>query len=238
MESAPQTPSADPARHRGPALVAVATTYVALFIASVVIPMAMAGGEHFPSPFSPIDEAARYFTDHASAVRLAAFLQFGSAIPLGIFAATATSRLQFLGMKVAGIHIALFGGIAASMFLGSSALIEWVLSYATLPDTSGATLALHLLLFAAGGPGYIAAFGLLVAGIAITAGLQRFVPRWVMILGIGIAGLAELSTLVLVTPSVAILLPVARFSGFVWLIYIGAVLPKTRGAALLRGGNA
>ena len=36
-----------------------------------------------------------------------------------------------------------------------------------------------------------------------------------MVLGVGIAAVAELSTFVLVSSPVAILLPIARFSGFV-----------------------
>src|SRR5215472_1369962 len=95
---------ADSSRHRGPSLVAVATTYVVLFVVSLVASTAMAHGQHFPSPFAPPEESARFFGNNATAVRVMAFLQFGSAIPLGIFAATAASRVQFLGMKVAGIH--------------------------------------------------------------------------------------------------------------------------------------
>lgn len=225
------------ASHRGPSLVMVAVVFVLLFVASLVIPTAMAGGQHFPSPFDPAERSARYFDQHAGAVQLAAFLQFGSAIPLGIFAATATSRVQFLGMKVAGINIALFGGIAASMSLAWCASIEWVLSQARLVEASGVTRALHLLSFATGGPGQIAPFGLLVAGVSLVAGLQGLAPRWLMIFGLGIAAFAELSTLVFVLPAAAILLPVARFSGFVWMICMGASLPRARVAAR-RGGPA
>jgi len=164
----------------------------------------------------------------------AAFLQLGSAIPLGIFAATASSRLQFLGMKVAGTQIALFGGIAASVFQALSACVGWVLAQAGLPASSDVPHSLHLLAFATGGPGYVATVGLLIAGISVAAGIQGFAPRWLMVLGIGIATVAELSTLVLVFPAAAILLPIARFSGFVWMICMGALLPKSRGAVASR----
>jgi hypothetical protein len=76
----------------------------------------------------------------------------------------------------------------------------------------------------------VAAFGILVAGISATAGLQGFAPRWLMAFGLGIAAVAELSTLVLVVSPAAILLPIARFSGFVWMICMGALLPRARGA--------
>jgi hypothetical protein len=229
MESLARKDPIDAARHRGPSLVIVAVVYVALFIASIVVPTVISGGDHFPSPFGPADQVARYFGEHAGAVQLAAFLQLGSAIPLGIFAASASSRVQFLGMKVAGIHITLFGGIAASVFQALSASVEWVLAQPSLPGAADVTHPLHLLAFATGGPGYVATFGLLVAGLSVTAGLQGFAPRWLMVLGLGIAAVAEVSTIVFVLPAAAILLPIARFSGFVWMICLGAVLPKARG---------
>jgi hypothetical protein len=222
------------ALHRGPSLVMVAVVYVVLFIASVVVPTAVAGGQHYPSPFGPVDQAARYFGEHEGAVELAAFLQLGSAIPLGIFAASAASRMQFLGMKVAGIQIALFGGIAASVFLALSACVSWVLAQSGPPAASDVTHSLHLLAFATGGPAHVATFGLLVAGLSVAAGLQGLAPRWLMVLGVGIAAVAELSTLVLVASPVAILLPIARFSGFVWMICMGALLPRRRGAVASR----
>jgi hypothetical protein len=227
MEPIDRKPS-DAARHRGPSLVIVAVVYVVLFVGSVVLPTAMSGGQHFPSPFGPPGVSARYFEEHAGAVRLAAFLQLGSAIPLGVFAASASSRLQFLGMKVAGIHIALFGGIMAAVFQAFSAVVAWVLAQVVLPGVSDVTQPLHLLQFATGGPAFVATFGMLVAGVSVTAGLQGFLPRWLMALGLGIAAVAELSTLVLVLPVAAFLLPVARFAGFAWMICAGVLLPKAR----------
>jgi hypothetical protein len=41
---------------------------------------------------------------------MCAFLEFGAAIPLGIFTATMVSRLQFLGVRAAGAQIGFFGG--------------------------------------------------------------------------------------------------------------------------------
>lgn len=234
MQSTAQRNPTDPALHRGPSLLIVAAVYVALFLASVIVPTAMAGGQHFPSPFGPSHENASYFVEHAGAVRLAAFLQLGSAMPLGIFAASASSRLQFLGMRVAGTQIALFGGVAASVLLAFCACVEWVLAQSALPAGSDFLRPLHLLTFAIGGPGYVATFGLLVAGLSVAAGLQGFAPRWLMGLGVVIAALAELSTLVLVSPALAILVPIARFSGFAWMICMGAVLPKGRAVAAAR----
>jgi hypothetical protein len=93
MVAAWDSPPSTGVRHRGPSLLAVAIVFMTLFVSSLVISAAMAG------------------TD---AARVGAFLQFGSAIPLGIFTATAVSRIQFLGVNAAGTSIALFGGLGAA----------------------------------------------------------------------------------------------------------------------------
>jgi hypothetical protein len=84
--------------------------------------------------------------------------------------------------------------------------------------------------FVAGGPGFAVPFGQLIAGIAIVAGVQRFMPRWLMWIGLILAAIAELTFFALIWPPVAFLLPVARFLGMFWLIGAGAALPTTRRA--------
>jgi len=212
------------ARHRGPSLLALAVVYAALVLAGVIVPTVLAGGHHFPSPFEP--EAWRWFGEHSTAALASSLLVFGAAIPLGIFAAAASSRVQFLGMKVAGIHIALFGGIASSLALSTSAFAQWVLAQPGISDSSAH--ALHLFSFAAGGPGFVVPFGLLLAGIATVAGLQAFIPRWLMWLGLILSALAELAVLALVWRPAVFLLPVVRFAGLLWMIAAGTALPKSR----------
>ena len=79
-----------------------------------------------------------------------------------------------------------------------------------------------------GGPGAVVPFGLLLAGVAVSAGLSRLLPRWMMWSGLVPAAAAELSTLALVWPAAALLLPCARFLGMAWLIAAGALLPGHR----------
>ena len=213
-------------KHRGPSLVAVGTAFVVLFVASLVVGTLLAGGEHFPSPFGPEAQSAAWFSRHASAVAVTAFLQFGAAIPLGIYTATAVSRLQFLGLRVAGVFIALFGGLAASFFLALSALSQWVLAQSGVAGAPAAMRVLHWFAFATGGPGHIVPLGLLLAGVSVTAGLTRRLPRWMMVFGLIVAAIAELSTLALVLPAAVWLLPLARFPALVWIICAGALLPK------------
>jgi hypothetical protein len=217
--------------HRGPSLVVVGAVFTALFVASLIVSTAMAGGAHFPSPFQPAILSSTYFAEHAWAVRLGAFLQFGAAVPLGIFTATAASRVRFLGVDVAGTFIGLFGGVAASLMLALSALTQWTLSQPGVAESTSLVHALHLLAFATGGPGYVVPAGLLVAGVSVSAGLTRLVPRWLMWFGLIVAGFSELSALSLVMPAAVYLLPLARFPGFIWMICVGVTLPKARAAA-------
>jgi hypothetical protein len=218
-------------RHAGPSLVAVAIVFVALFVGSLVVTAVMTGGEHFPSPFEPAATARAFFAAHADAVRLGAFLQFGAAAPLAIFTATASSRLRFLGIEAAGATIALVGGTLASAMAALSALVQWALAQ---PGVEEGTRTLHLLAFGAGGPGFVVPFGLLVAGIALTGGLSRKLPRWLMWFGLGVAAAAELSSLGIAFSPALLLLPLARFTGFAWMIAAGATLPATRGGRALR----
>src|SRR5262245_8522334 len=89
--------------HRGPAPGGVAIVFTALFLASLAVMLST--GDRFPTPYDTPEVVSTNITRHADAFRVAAFLQFGAAIPLGIFTAAITSRLTFLGLKVAGVSI-------------------------------------------------------------------------------------------------------------------------------------
>jgi hypothetical protein len=215
------------ARHRGPSLLAVALVYTLLFVASIAGATLMAGGEHFPSPYQAEALSASYFGAHGNAVRFSSFLQFGAAIPLGIFTATVVSRLRFLGVRAAGADIALFGGLVASVMAALAALVIWTLSW---PEIGAASVShvLHVVSFAIGGPGHVVALGLLIAGVSIAGGLARHLPNWLMWFGIVVAALAELSYFTLILYPAAFLLPAARVLGFAWMITVGVRLPKLR----------
>jgi hypothetical protein len=224
--------------HRGPSLMAVAIVHVALFSASLVACAVMTGGGHFPSPFAPKPLAAAFFSNHADAVRIGAFLQFGAAVPLAVFCATCVSRLGFLGIRAAGPTIALVGGSLASAMAAMSGLLQWLLAQPGISSNEELLHAVHFLSFATGGPGYVVPFGLLVAGVSVSAGLTRNLPRWIMWFGIGVAAVAELSALTIATPIAAYLLPVARFPGFVWLIMVGVTLASTRAPRTTPSGES
>src|ERR1700737_2886613 len=156
-------------RHRGPSLLAVGTIFAGLFVANLVLVPVLAGGEHFPPPSAPA--AADWFSRHRTAVRIGAFLQFGASIPLGIYTATIVSRMQFFGLRVAGIHIALFGGLSASFFLAVSALIQWVLAQDGIAVSGVTARTLHHLAFATGG--FPALVWIVCAGAMLPDSIER-----------------------------------------------------------------
>lgn len=219
------------ARHGGPHLGALSVVYSVLFLASLIETAVVTKGGHIPSPFISADLVQAFFARNGEAVRIAAFLQFGAAVPLGIFAATIVSRLQYLGMNVAGVFITLFGGFAAALFAAISALLQWVLAQPGVAAQSDMTRVLHLLSFATGGVGFTVGLGLLLAGVSVIAWFTRILPRWLVLLGLAIAAIAELSSLSLVFTPLDYLLPVARFVGLIWIIATGFLLPRSRAEA-------
>src|SRR5215469_14385712 len=117
-------------RHPSPPLGILAIVYMVLFCAGLY-PVTMFGGmPYFPGPWEPIQTITAFFQARPSAVLLCTFLQFGSAIPLGIFTASAVSRLKFLGVKAAGADIALFGGFATAMSVLASSSVLWTMTRA------------------------------------------------------------------------------------------------------------
>jgi hypothetical protein len=232
------TQAGDVSFHRGPSLGALGVVFVSLFAASLALTGVMTGGAHFPTPYEPVAMAQDYFSRYANAIRIAAFLQFGAAIPLGIFTATVTSRLKFLGMRAVGADIALFGGFAASIFLALSALTGWALTHPGMATEAGALRVLQLLGFATGGPGHVAPLGLLLAGVSVPSAFAKLIPRWLVWLGLIVALICELSALSLVFPMAGILLPLGRFPAFIWLIGAGFAMPRSRGRRETEAGSA
>ncbi|MET9350855.1 hypothetical protein [Streptomyces termitum] len=215
----------------GPPLGPLALVSTALFVAGLVTSTLLAGGAVFPSPFGGSGATAgitAYFRDHTDAVRIAGALQFGSSVPLALYAATASARLHRLGVRAPGATIALAGGLLASAFLGLCGLLGWVLSRPESLGQPGVVRALHSLAFATGGPGHVVALGLLVAGIAVPGLLAGLLPRALALGGLVLAAVAELSTLTLLFDGAAVLLPIARFGGLLWLIAAGFLLPHHR----------
>jgi hypothetical protein len=212
----------------GPPLGPLAIVFTALFVASLVVSTVLAGGDVFPSPFDGGDEATAYFTGNPDALKFSAVLQFGSSIPLAIFAASVTARLNRLGIRAPGATIAHTGGVLAAAFLILSALTTWLLSRPGIVADTALTEALRTFAFLTGGTAHVVALGLLLAGIAVPALLARLFSPALAWIGLVLAAIAELSTITLVSTDLAFLLPIARFGGLIWLIAAAFNLPRRR----------
>jgi hypothetical protein len=204
----------------------VATVFVGLFLASLYPVTAFNGTPFFPHPSEPIGVITAFFKARSSAVLLCAALQFGAAVPLGIFTATAVSRLRFLGIRAAGADIALFGGFLTAFNMMASASVLWTMTYSEVAQNESVLQAAYRLSFALGGPGFSVPFGLLIAGIAVTAAFAGLLPRWLVIPGLLIAATGVLSWTQILLPKALPLIPLTRFPGFIWLIAAGFVLPR------------
>ncbi|HEX3626845.1 MAG TPA: hypothetical protein VH280_15645 [Verrucomicrobiae bacterium] len=204
--------------------------FAVLFNAGLYQVVTFTGGPHFPGPWESGDTIAVYFQAHAADVCRCAFLQFGAAIPLGIFTATIVSRLQLLGIRVAGIHIALFGGFATAFTMMVSSMTLWVMAWPGIASNSDVLRALYYLMFALGGVGFSVPLGLLIAGVSIPAAFMKLLPKWLIIFGLAVAIAGQLSWLNMITPRALFLIPLTRFPGFIWLILAGFMLPKSKSA--------
>jgi hypothetical protein len=66
-----------------------------------------------------------------------------------------------------------------------------------------------------------------MAGVSIPAAFLKLLPQWIVVLGLVLAVIGELSCLNLIFPKAIFLIPLTRFPSFVWLIAAGFKLPKT-----------
>jgi hypothetical protein len=215
-------------KHLGPPLWLLAILYVVLFNAGL-FPVTMYGGlPYWPGPWETPAVIAAFFQTQVPRVLACLLLQTGAMVCLGLFTAVVVSRLQFLGIRAAGVTIALFGGFLCVFDSVAAAFTTWTLIRPAVVANPQLVVALNYLSYAFGGPGFSIPMGLLMAGVSITAGLSRLIPRWVMILGLFLAACGELSVLHLISPQLLFLIPLVRFPGFIWIIAVGVTLPRYR----------
>jgi hypothetical protein len=210
----------------GPPLALLAAISLVLLLGGLAIAAGLGGV--MPLPYAADAAIQQYFRAEHAAVHAGAIGVFASSVPLAIYAATASARLRQLGVTAPGATIALVGGTLAAGGLGLAGLIAWTLSRPEVSTDDALIRALYYLVFLTGGPAHVVMLGLLVAGIAVPSLILGLLPRAVAWTGLVIAAVAEVCTLVLVWPGVAVLLPIARFAGLVWLIVAGALLPLRR----------
>jgi hypothetical protein len=101
------------------------------------------------------------------------------------------------------------------------------MAYPGIAEDAGVLRALYYLQFAFGGPGFSVPMGLLIAGVSVTAGFMRLLPKWLVGFGLALAVIGELSWLSMIFPKLLFLIPLTRFPAFAWLIAAGFLLPRT-----------
>jgi len=214
--------------HKGPHTGLLALLYTLLFWIGLYPVTALYKLPYWPGPWEPASVIVSYFQNYGSRVLFCIVFQLGAIICFGLFVVTIVSRLRFLGAKAAGTYIALLGGflVLADAFAGSMAM--WTLLHPGVIENPPTVLALYYLGYALGGPGFSVPMGLFLAGVSVTAGFMKLLPRWVVIFGILLALAGELSLLHLAFPKLLFLIPLVRFPGFIWLIVTGFMLPKSR----------
>jgi hypothetical protein len=182
----------------------------------------------WPGPGESASVIVSYFQNYGSRVLFCIVMHLAAFICFGLFAATIVSRLRFLGAKAAGTYIALFGGflVVANAFAGTMTM--WALLHPGVVEHAPTLLALYYLNFALGGPGFSVPMGLFLAGVSVTSGFMRLLPRWLVIFGVVLAFAGELSLFHLAFPKLLLLIPLTRFPGFIWIIATGFLLPKKR----------
>jgi hypothetical protein len=215
-------------RHQGPPAGVLAVVYTVLFLAGLAA--IFAGRPYFPTLSAPATAMAAFFAARAHAVLVCVFFQFGAMVALGIFTATVVNQMRFLGVRAAGVNIALLGGLATVFDGFVAGFGSWAMVQSGAAQSPALIAAFYYLSFAAGGPGFSVPMGLLMLGLAIPALLMRLLPKWVTVPGIVLGVCGELSWLNFLFPQALFLIPLTRFLGMLWLIAAGFLLPgETRG---------
>jgi hypothetical protein len=218
-------------RFRGPSLILLATVHVVLFASGIALGAALRHGASYVTPFAPAEQLRLFFAQNPTAVRVSSFFLFGSAVPLGIFAVTTVSWLRFLRVRAAGANIALLGGLTATIALFLSGIAGWLLSIPEVSASIPMVKAIDFLNFLCGGVFYAVGFGLLAAGVSVTGFYMRLFPRWISALGMLVALTGELSSLSLIAFPANFFIPITRFVGFIWMLFVAIALTRNRKVA-------
>ena len=167
--------------------------------ASIAANMLMTDFAAYPVLTVPSSNCRTISLRFANVLPFVSALQLSASILLGLFsAAVIVSRLLFLRINVAGVCIALFGGIAAAAFLSVSALGTWILSQPGVATDAGAMRVASLLAFASGASLTHSHVGTAARGRVGPVARVGLMPRWICWFGLVVAVIAELSLISMV----------------------------------------
>ncbi len=220
--SAPAVPPVTAAGTRvtgGPPLWAPIAAYAVIAVAGAVL---------YPGPGPSADPAGALAVLRDAPLRadVSAVLLVLSAAPFAVWTAAVAHRLWALGARVAGPVIGLAGGLLASFALVTSGLAAWTAASAAVWGDGTVVWTASTLSFAFGGPGFALGSALLLAGVAVPAGILRLVPRPFAVTGVVLAVLGALAPLGLLTSVLFPLLPIVRFGGLLWFVAAALLLPR------------
>lgn len=202
---------------RRSATVLVAILHAALFVASLVVVPILAPGARIPNPFGPDDAARAFLLQSGQAIRVSSCLQLASAVCLAALGALMTSRHQPT-RDASAAGLTMVGGLGAAVLLAAAALCSWALAAPGAIDPGSAFRTLQFLPFLMGGPGWAGFFALFLAGIVRNG--TGLLPKWIIRTGWSLSIVSALAVFVMLTIAVSVCLPISRFIGFLWLIWV------------------
>src|SRR5215469_6755264 len=132
----PQTAAIATVKHAGPSLWLLAILYTVLFNAGL-FPVTMFGGmPYWPGPWESPGVITSFFQTQGTRVLTCIFLQTGATVCLGLFTAVIVSRLQFLGIRAAGVYIALFGGFLTVFNGAIASFATWAMIHPSVASNA------------------------------------------------------------------------------------------------------
>ena len=198
------------------------------FVGGVAGAMALADSP-YPRPGSESAEIRRYFRENSGAARLSEVGQLISAASLARFAASAARLAGRSGRGSRGLQVAaLAGGGLAAASLAASALLSAALT-GRRGEQDASAVALHKLMFAAGGPVHGAGFGVLIGSLGLAGLRTGELPRPLALAGLASAAAGSLSPLYFVWEPAAWFIPAGRFSGLLVSGIAGVRLARRSG---------
>jgi len=167
----------------------------------------------YPRPGSEPADIRRYFRGNAGAARISVVGQLISAASLARFTVSVARLAARSGRRSRGLQsAALAGGGLAVASLAASALCAVALT-GSRGERESSAVALHRLMFAAGGPVHGTGFGVLVGSLGLAGLRTSELPRPLAVAGLASAVAGLLSPLYFVWKPAAWFIPAGRFSG-------------------------
>jgi hypothetical protein len=203
--------------------------FVVFFLVGAIVSN-VAATDTYPRPDAAAAEVLAYFAENQGVTGFLSLTQAAGAVALLLFTgAVVGSARRWLPVGSAEPSWAAVGGAVAAAFLMLSGLLAWALGRDEVVDSPPGTVALHQLVFAAGGVGHVAPLGVLVGACALAAMRHRAHAGWLAVVGLVAAALSMLSlvTLLVLGPAVA-LIPLGRFTAFFYVVAVSVLLLSGR----------